>query len=192
MAATSTPTSVNTSALPRCGFVAGGFCCIRIESAASCGLDGGFAPSCGRLGGFEPAAPRSNGLLLGVDCGPDDVVFAGCVLVRWIEGSDGTLGLLPDWFICGWLARDFTFALPEGSEPRAPMSCIAPLILTGSASLRWIDRNAKYESGMSSKSMTRSHSSQRHVGGSCCGGPMSLASTSNTFSSSHSGQKLGT
>ena len=45
---------------------------------------------------------------------------------------------------------------------------------------------------MSSKSMTRSHSSQRQMGGSCGGGPMSAVSHSSTFSSSHSGQKYGT
>ena len=31
----------------------------------------------------------------------------------------------------------------------------------------WLPRNAKYESARSSKSITRSHSSQRQIGGSC-------------------------
>src|SRR5574337_538130 len=141
---------------------------------------GGLLPSCGRLPGLLGVLP--------VGCTETGPV-AGAVLVRWIDGSDGTLGLLPlERF--GWLARERTLPLgsPEGSEPR-PRSRIAPLILSGSASFFWFERNAKYESGMSSKSMTRSHSSQRQVGGSCGGGPMSAASTSRTFSSSHSGQK---
>ena len=107
-----------------------------------------------------------------------------------IDGNDGTLG--KDEFLAAMLgdpvARARIFALSPGAPPLFPPS---PFIAT-SAILRWLVRNAKYESGMSSKSMTRSHSSQRHVGGSCGGGPMSLASTSNTFSSSHSGQKYGT
>src|SRR5688572_15195007 len=153
-----------------------------------------FGPVRSTPGGRLPGV--SDGLLgglLGVFfCMPDcaaawNAALAGCVLDFWIDGSDGTDGLLPlERF--GWLARERTF-LPPPSPPR---SRTAPLILSGSASLRWFARNAKYESGMSSKSMTRSHSSQRHVGGSCGGGPMSAASTSRTFSSSHSGQKYGT
>src|SRR5688572_29386687 len=62
---------------------------------------------------------------------------AGCVLDFWIEGNDGTLALLPGWPMLGVLCRDLT--LPDlfcgASAPRAS-SCIAPLILSGSASLR--------------------------------------------------------
>ena len=146
------------------------------------GLDRFHGQGAGLLPGLVPG-------LLGVLCAPLELVVAGCVLVRWIDGSDGTLGLEPGWASLGSLDRDLTF-LPAGSppEPRA-RSFIAPLIFSGSASFFWFDRNAKYESGMSSKSITRSHSSQRQVGGSCGGGPMSPASTRSTFSSSHSGQK---
>jgi hypothetical protein len=77
--------------------------------------------------------------------GPLDVVlpdWAGCVLVRWIDGSDGTLGALlagPPRF--GWLARDFTFAFAPVSEPRA-ISLTAPSISV-SATFFWFARNAK-------------------------------------------------
>src|ERR1044071_10251482 len=144
----------------------------------------------GPVGGLEP------GCRLGVTKprGPDwcDAIGAGTgELVRWIDGSDGTLGFDPlDRF--GWLVRERTLPLWRSGSALRLRSRIAPLTLSGSASLRWLDRNAKYESGMSSKSMTRSHSSQRQVGGSCGGGPMSAASTKSTFSSSHSGQKYGT
>jgi hypothetical protein len=108
--------------------------------------------------------------------------------VREIEGSDGTLGsdetepplrlLVP--------TRDRIF---DFSPSLAWLNSLRTfLIFSGSATFFWFDRKAKYESGMSSKSMTRSHSSQRQVGGSC-GGAMSEASTRRTFSSSHSGQK---
>ena len=86
---------MNTSAFDRdgCPIV---FCCIRIDIAASCGLDGGFIPNCGRLGGLLPDAR-------GPDCGPDEDVLTGCVLERWIDGSEGTLGLEPGCApaICG-------------------------------------------------------------------------------------------
>lgn len=71
---------------------------LRIDMfAAICGLDGGFAPRRGWLGGLLP----SGGLLDGCPDlpvgkrGPLECVEAGWVLVRWIDGSDGTLGLLP-------------------------------------------------------------------------------------------------
>ena len=113
---------------------------------------------------------------------------AGCAfgeidgtLARWLRVRRRHLGSLGPTRACS--AR-----LPR----RARVFGAPSRVVRRSASLRWFDRNAKYESGMSSKSMTRSHSSQRHVGGSCGGGPMSAASTSRTFSSSHSGQKYGT
>src|SRR5688500_10868206 len=111
--------------------------------------------------------------------------------VREIDGSDGTLGSddtdAPDRLVVPTRERIFDFSPSDGAN-----SLITPLIFSGSATFFWFDRNAKYESGMSSNSITRSHSSQRQVGGSCGGGPMSAASTSSTFSSSHSGQKYGT
>src|SRR5213078_3622648 len=143
-------------------------------------------------GGLEPSGGRLAGVTKPRLVGSDAAGTGTGALVRWIEGSDGTLGLEPLERL-GWLERERTLPPRLGSGSAAlPRLRIAPLILSGSASLRWLDRNAKYESGMSSKSMTRSHSSQRQVGGSWGGGPMSLASTSKTFSSSHSGQKYGT
>lgn len=66
MAATSTPTSTNTSAFDFDGgaIVAEDSCMLRIDIAAIDGADGGFEPfSCG---GREPEV-RS-----GACCGPDD------------------------------------------------------------------------------------------------------------------------
>src|SRR5262245_7869328 len=94
---------------------------------------GGCAPSCGRLGGTNPRPPVG-----WMAIGPGD---GCCALARWIEGRDGTLGFDPLDRL-GWLARERTSPLGEsGSEPR-PRSRIAPLTRSGSASLRWFDRNA--------------------------------------------------
>ena len=61
---------------------------------------GGFEPSCGRLGLTNPRWPA----------GPDDWAGTGAgtgELVRWIDGSDGTLGLEPLDRL-GWLDRERT------------------------------------------------------------------------------------
>src|SRR5690348_11003593 len=86
--------------------------------------------------------------------------------VREIDGKLGTLGsddtLPPVSDVVPTRERIFDFSPSDGEN-----SLMTPLIFSGSATFFWFDRNAKYESGMSSKSMTRSHSSHRHVGGSC-------------------------
>ena len=76
-----------------------------------CGLDGGLVPPRrgalgGLLGMFLPVRllPLLGGPLLPVGRrGPLEWCVAGWVLVRWIDGSDGTLGLLPAAPSCGWL-----------------------------------------------------------------------------------------
>src|SRR5262245_41983825 len=143
----------------------------------------------GRRLGFEPGELGMLGRLPG-RAGRDGELPTP-VPPREIEGSDGTLGSddtePPVRLVVPTRDRIFDLSPSDGEN-----SWITPLILSGSATFFWFDRKAKYESGMSTKSMTRSHSSQRQVGGSWGGGPMSAASTSSTFSSSHSGQKYGT
>src|ERR1043165_587582 len=128
---------------PDAGFICG------IPGAIGCALGpiierlvgpvGGWAPSCGRLGGWKPRPPVG-WIDIGEGCGC-------CALARWMDGNDGTLGLEPLDRL-GWLARERTLFLgASGSEPR-PRSRIAPLTRSGSASLRWLERNAKYASCM--------------------------------------------
>src|SRR6185503_2590944 len=57
----------------------------------------GCAPSCGRLGGMKPRPPVG-----WMAIGPGD---GCCALARWIDGSEGTLGLEPLDRL-GWLARE--------------------------------------------------------------------------------------
>src|SRR5688572_27413619 len=140
--------------------------------------------------GFEPGIKLMLGRLPGRTFGSDGWLPTP-VPGREIDGSDGTLGSEdtdpPDRLVVPTRDRIFDLSPSDGAN-----SWMTPLILSGSATFFWFDRKAKYESGMSSKSITRSHSSHRQVGGSCGGGPMSAASTRRTFSSSHSGQKYGT
>jgi hypothetical protein len=153
------------------------------------GREPGLVPSwpCGRRP--TPVVPVMFGRLPGREI---DGELPTPVPGREIDGSDGTLGSDdtdgPDRLVVPTRERIFDFS------PSAACwnSCSTPLIFSASATFFWFERKAKYESGMSSKSMTRSHSSQRQVGGSCGPAPMSPASTSRTFSSSHSGQKYGT
>lgn len=106
-----------------------------IEAKPGPGPVGGLELSWGRpgvggwLGSLRPA--------LFASCW--NAAFAGCVLERWIDGSDGTVGALglPP-FRFGWLARDRTLLLSPESLPR-PRSRIAPLILSGSTILRWFE-----------------------------------------------------
>src|SRR4051794_27688120 len=83
---------------------------------------GGFEWSCGRLEG--PPRPPVGWITIG----------DGPVVVRWIDGSEGTLGFDPLDRL-GWLARDRTLPPRDGSASELRLrSRIAPLILSGSAS----------------------------------------------------------